>query len=110
MSEQVKTLEQLQADLAAALKDKEALTGAVEDLNKRLADLESNPNAKRERPVVTINKAKYKVMIPKVEIPGHGIVSVQDIKDGVQIEIDGKKSPVGDYLVSIGSGMLKLVK
>jgi hypothetical protein len=106
MSQEAKTLEQLQADLAVALKDKAALETDVAELNKRLSEIESNPGAKRERPVVTINKQKYTVMIPKVEIPGHGIVTVQDIKDGVKVEGES----VGEYLLKIGSGMLKLVK
>lgn len=87
-----KTLEQLQAELAAAEAKAEALKAENDTLNEVVAgqnaELEKQGDAKKfGKPVITVNKKKYKVLVPKCRIELDGkLVTV------VTTELDKKEN------------------
>ena len=100
-------LEKAVTQLAAKEAEVETQESELIALNDKLAAIENNPGKKPERAVLTHGKSKYKVMFPKTEIPGIGIITVQDLRANT-IKVDGVN--LLEYLITLGSGMLKKVK
>lgn len=84
MAEQ-KTIEQLQEELAAALKDKVALEAEVESSAKTIAELSKEKDeavAKAGGGVpITIDKKKYLITIPQFEYEGMVIKASELVGD-----------------------------
>lgn len=55
------------------------------------------------------DKKKYQVDIPKFNIPGAGVFTADDLKQDKKAEIEGQEQSLIDYLISIGSGVIKEV-
>jgi len=103
-------LAQAQLDKEAAEAAKSTAEEAVLELNEKLSDLENNPAKLKKRATVTIGKKKYQVMIPKLEIPGVGVVTIADVRENkIEVPVKDKKVKLVEYLKQVNSGMLHAV-
>ena len=96
--------------LATAKAGKETAENFAVELTEKLSDLENNPAKANKRPVVIIDKKKYTVMIPKLEIPGVAVVTVADLRENkLEVPFKNKKLKLCTYLLEVNSGMLSVV-